>query len=167
MGHSPTMPPSFTITGMAYNHTQPGRWHYVLFALTLATCVGAFLAQSKPPLTIILMVSAAVFALCGLAFGSLTIRDEGEYLALRFGPLPVLRKTIRYADITAVEIGRSSIIDGWGLHYMPFRGWTYNIWGFACVKLTLGRNIVRMGTDDADELAKVIREKMGLSGLSE
>jgi hypothetical protein len=46
----------------------------------------------------------------------------------------------------------------------PGRGWTYNVWGFACVKLTLGRKIVRVGTDDADELAKVIREKTGLSG---
>jgi hypothetical protein len=31
------------------------------------------------------------------------------------------------------------------------------------VKLTLGRTIVRVGTDDADELAKVIREKTGLA----
>ena len=50
---------------------------------------------------------------------------------------------------------------------MPGRGWTYNLWGFACVKLTPGREIIRVGTDDADELATVIREKMGLSGLSE
>ncbi len=84
-------------------------------------------------------------------------------LALRFGPLPVLRKTFRYADITGVEIGRTSVIDGWGIHYMPGRGWTYNLWGFNCVKLALGRKIVRVGTDDAEGLAKVIREKIGIS----
>ncbi len=106
---------------------------------------------------------AAIFALCGLVFGSLTIRDEGDRLALRFGPLPVLRKTFRYADITGVEIGRTSVIDGWGIHFMPGRGWTYNLWGFACVKLTLGRKIIRVGTDDAEGLAKVIREKIGIS----
>ena len=78
-------------------------------------------------------------------FGSLTIRDDGEWLALRFGPLPLLRKTIRYADITGVEIGRTTIIDGWGIHFIPGRGWTYNVWGFACVKLTLGRKIIRVG----------------------
>ena len=152
---------------MTYNHTQHGYWHYVLFAVALVTSVGAFLAHSEPPLTIILMVSAAIFALCGLVFGSLTIRDEGDCLALRFGPLPLLRKRIRYADITAVETGRTSIIDGWGIHYCPGRGWTYNLWGFACVKLTLGRKIIRVGTDDAEGLAKVIREKMGRSGRSE
>ena len=49
---------------------------------------------------------------------------------------------------------------------MPGRGWTYNVWGIACVKLTLGSKIIRVGTDDTGELAKVIREKAG-SGLSE
>jgi hypothetical protein len=148
---------------MAYNHTQPGRWHYILFAVALATGVGAILAHREPPLIIILLVSAAIFALCGLVFGSLTICDEGEYLALRFGPLPLLGKRIRYADTTGIEVGRTTILDGWGIHYFPGRGWTYNVWGFACVKLTLGWKIIRVGTDDADELAKVIREKTELS----
>jgi hypothetical protein len=152
---------------MAYNHTQPGRWHYVLFAFTLATVAGAWITRSHPPVAVILLVAAAIFALCGLVFGSLTIRDEGKYLALRFGPLPLLRKTIRYADITDVEVGRTTILDGWGIHFMPGRGWTYNVWGFGCVKLTLGRKVVRIGTDDAEGLVKVIREKIGSSGLPE
>ena len=50
---------------------------------------------------------------------------------------------------------------------MPGRGWTYNLWGFACVKLTLGRKIIRVGTDDAEELGKAIREKISISGPSE
>ena len=99
--------------------------------------------------------------------GYLTIRDEDEFLALRFGPLPILRKKIRYADITSIEVGRTSILDGWGIHYVPFRGWTYNIWGFTCVRLTLGRKTVRVGTDDAEELAKMISEKIGSCGQSE
>ena len=150
---------------MAYNHTQHGRWHYILLVFALATVAGAWLARSQPPLVPILMTIAAVFAFCGLIFGSLTICDEGEYLALRFGPLPLLRKRIRYAYITGVEIGRTRIIDGWGIHYMPGHGWTYNLWGFACVKLTLGRKIIRVGTDDAEGLAKVIRETTGISRL--
>ena len=152
---------------MAYTHTQYGRWHYVLFAFTLATLVGVWIARTQPPIVILLISTAAVFAFCGLMFGSLTIRDKGDFLSLRFGPLPVLRKTIRYTDITGVEIGRTNIIDGWGIHYIPARGWTYNIWGFDCVKVTLGRKIIRVGTDDAEELAKFIREKIGRGGLSE
>ena len=68
-----------------------------------------------------------------------TIHYEGDSLSIRFGPLPVLRKTIRYADITGVETGHTKVIDGWGIHYIPGRGWTYNLWGFGCVKLTRGR----------------------------
>jgi hypothetical protein len=151
---------------MTYNHTQPGHWQFVLFAAALVV-LGCAIPPTQPPLTIILLVSAAILVLCGMAFGSLTISDEGNHLALRFGPLPLLHKTIRYADITAVELGRTSILDGWGIHYILGRGWTYNLWGFACVKLTLGRKVIRVGTDDADELAKVIREKMGRNGLSE
>ena len=146
---------------MSYNHTQYGRWHYLLFTLTLATLAGAWVARSVPPIIVMLLAIAAVFALCGLIFGSLTIRDEGDWLALRFGPLPVLRKKIRYADITDVEVGRTKIIDGWGIHYIPGRGWTYNLWGFGCVKVTLGQKLIQIGSDDAENLAMLIREKRG------
>ncbi len=165
-GHSTTPMPTITITGMIYNHTQHGYWHYILFAFTAATLVGTWLASSVPPVAVILLVTAAIFAVCGLVFGSLTISDEGEWLVLHFGPLPLIRKTIRYADITGVEVGRTKIIDGWGIHYFPGRGWTYNIWGFGCVKLTLGRKIIRVGTNDARNLAKFLCEKTGLDGLS-
>jgi hypothetical protein len=47
------------------------------------------------------------------------------------------------------------------VQYFLGRGWTYNIWGFGCVKLTLGRKVIRVGTDDADELAKFLGEKSG------
>ncbi len=45
---------------MAYTHTQPGRWHYVLFAFTLVTLGGAWLARSVPPIAVILLVAAAI-----------------------------------------------------------------------------------------------------------
>ena len=102
---------------MAYNHTQHGRWHYLFLALSAAMLVAVWLTRrvfvawlTHRELAVLNAVLgiAAIFALCGLVFGSLTIRDEGDHLALRFGPLPVLRKTFRYADITGVEIGRTS-----------------------------------------------------------
>ena len=53
------------------------------------------------------------------------------------------------------------------VRYMPFRGRTYSLWGFACVKLTLGRKVIRVGTDDADELVKVFASKTGSGGSHE
>ena len=133
----------------------------MLLAIALATFAGSFVVRSRPPLDIILLAIAAIFAFCGLVFGSLTVSDEGQWLALRFGPLPLLGKRIRYSEITGVETGRTRFIDGWGVHYVPGRGWTYNLWGFDCVKLTLGRKVVRVGTDDAENLAKFLGEKIG------
>lgn len=149
---------------MTYNHTQHGHRHNLLFALTFVSLTDAWLTRDESAFVVTLLVLAVTFALCGLMFGSLTIRDEGQWLTLRFGLLPVFRKRIRYADMTGVEIGRTSILDGWGIHYFPGRGWTYNIFGRDCVKLTLGRKIIRVGTDDAGRLAKFIREKTGRSG---
>jgi len=46
------MRPSVTITGMTYNHTQPGRWHYVLFAFALAILAGAWVAHGVPSVVV-------------------------------------------------------------------------------------------------------------------
>jgi hypothetical protein len=145
---------------MQYERTQRGKWHYLLYALTAAMLGGAWLAGEKPDAAALLVGIAAVFLLCGLMFGSLTVRDEGQWLALRYGPLPVFRKRIRYADITAVQPGRTAVIDGWGIHYIPGRGWTYNLWGFGCAKLTLGRKVIRVGSDDVDRLVALVESKL-------
>ena len=161
---------------MTYRHTQYGRWHYLFLVFAAAILVagwltrrefGAWLSHRELVILNLVLGIAAIFALCGLAFGSLTISDEGEYMSIRFGPLPLLRKRIRYADITGVERGRTSIIDGWGVHYVPYRGWTWNIWGFDCVKVTLGRKVIRVGTDDAEGLEDAPSEKTGLNGANQ
>lgn len=145
---------------MSYEHTQRGRWHIVFFAVAAAMLTGAWLARGEPGVMILNIVVAVVFIVVALTMGSLTVRDEGEQLALRYGPLPVFRKRIRYADITTAEPSRSSWIDGWGIHYVIGRGWTYNLWGFGCVKLTLGKKTIRVGTDDVQGLAEFLQAKV-------
>lgn len=145
---------------MNYEHTQRGWFHWIFFAMALALAVGAWLARNEPGVAWAVLVVAVIFVVSALMFCSLTVRDEGERLALRFGPLPILRKRIRYADITAVEPDHTKIIDGWGIHYVPCRGMTYNLWGFGCVKLTLGAKVIRVGTDDVANLAEFLRKKI-------
>jgi hypothetical protein len=110
---------------------------------------------------IVLIVVGATVLVAALAFGHLTIRDEPEHLALRYGPLPLFRKRIPYEAITSVEPDRSSLIDGWGIHFVPWRGWIYNLWGFDCVKIQLGRRTIRVGSDDVDNLVDFLRHRIG------
>jgi hypothetical protein len=50
-------------------------------------------------------------------------------LVIRFGPIPLFRRTVRYADIQKVEVGRTLILDGWGIHFSIRGGWVWNLWG--------------------------------------
>lgn len=149
-----------------YEHTQKG-WTYVaLYTGALAALVGAWFSPDDRPEIIILCVGACTMGLLGLCFKTLTVRDEGEHLAVRYGPLRVFRTCIPYAAMTAVETARSSVIDGWGIHWMPGKGWIYNLWGFDCVRITLGRKKVRIGTDDPRGLAEFLKTKIAPDGFS-
>ena len=53
------------------------------------------------------------------------------------------------------------LLEGWGIHWTPGRGWTYNIWGYDCVKLSLDRGTIRVGSDDVENLVSFLRERIG------
>ena len=44
-------------------------------------------------------------------------------------------------------------------------GWVWNIWGRDCVVLQLRKDILRVGTDDAEKLARFLEEKIGERGM--
>lgn len=150
----------------AYSHTQRAPLGYLMGLIALAFTASALLVPD--PVVNVAHAGVAVlvlfFAFC---FGHMTVSDEGEHLAVRYGPLPVFRKRIRYADITEVERGRSSIIDGWGIHWIPWRGTTYNLWGFDCAELVVKGRKLRIGSDDADALVSFLRGRMSQDGARE
>lgn len=143
-----------------YTHTQRGRLHHASLIIAAIMLVGAWLAWDSACVAELNLILSAVFIALAFLFASLTVRDGGEFLLLRYGPIPLLRKKIRYADITSVEPDRTKIVDGWGIHYVPGRGWTYNLWDFDCVKLTLGKKVIRVGTDDVENLVDFLRKKI-------
>ena len=61
-------------------------------------------------------VMAILLAVSGM-FRTLTVRDEGDLLAVRYGPLPMFSKTIRYSEIESIEPDRTKVVDGWGIHW--------------------------------------------------
>ena len=148
---------------MQYHHTQRAPLHYLLWTISLIQVVAAYLLFALPVVACILIASAAMIALFAASFMHLTVQDEGHRLAIRFGPLPLFRKTINYEEIGESVAGRSSFIDGWGIHYVPRRGWTYNLWGFDCVELKVGEKRIRIGSDDVPNLVEFLNERIRAS----
>lgn len=144
----------------SYRHTQRGRFHYLVWTIGAAQLVSAFLV-SDPLLALFLGLSGFLMVGIGFVFGELCIADGGSELRLRYGPVPLVGRNVRYEDIESVARGRSSWIDGFGIHWIPGRGWTWNLWGFDCVELGLsGGKRLRIGSDDADGLAAFLRERV-------
>lgn len=144
----------------AYEHTQKAPLHWLLYPPCFLLLAAAWLNREQVPVALLMSAAAALSGLLALSFQQLTVRDEGAWLAIRYGPLPLFRKRIPYADISAVAPGRTAWIDGWGIHWIPGRGYTYNLWGFSCVKLTVRGRSVQVGSDEADKLVEFLKSKL-------
>jgi hypothetical protein len=147
------------MAGTGYQHSQRGPWSTLLMVLGLGCAVGALLA-AEAFVRVLLGVLAIVFVLIAAAFHRMTVTGGADALDVRFGPLPVFGTRIAYVDMTAVETGRSSWIDGFGVRWIPWRGWTYNLWGFDCVRVQTRAGRVQIGTDDLAGLYAFLSAKV-------
>ena len=87
---------------MDYSHTQKGRLHLILYAAAALMLGFMWLPGTPLVAAVALGAAAAVMVLCAQAFQTLTVEDEGQLLAIRFGPLPLFSKRIPYDRITDV-----------------------------------------------------------------
>ncbi len=142
-----------------YRHTQKGPWGLLCYALAAAFLTASYFLP-VPVLGITFVVSGAFLLVLGGSAGHLTVEDQGDQLAIHFGPFPLFRKRIRYENIVEVEKGRTTFLDGWGMHWNPWGGWVWNVWGYDCVILRLKRGKFRVGTDDVDGLAGFLRNQL-------
>jgi hypothetical protein len=147
---------------MDYNHTQKAPLHLIFYPIIVTLLVLALVGRDQWSVVLCTLGVAATLVLVSLMFRQLTVRDEGERLAIRYGPLPVFRKLIPYSKMDLVEQGRSSVIDGWGIHWIPGRGFTYNLWGRDCAILMVEGRVFRIGSDDVENLVAFLREKVGI-----
>ena len=142
-----------------YEHTRWAPICWIILLPPLAVLLIAAILAGGRVVVPLFFVGVALTAVA-FSFRSLRVVDDGDALAIRFGPIPLFRKRIPYAEIQAAERDRSSVVDGWGIHWVPGRGWTYNLWGFDCVRLTLtGGRTIRVGTDDPDGLERFLQQK--------
>jgi hypothetical protein len=149
----------------AYSHTQKAPL-WLLFVLpagasfALAAVTAWYVPDPRPPVLILVGVGA-VLAFLGLTFRHLTVEDAGDRLAIRFGPLPLFRRTVRYADVERVEAGRTIFLDGWGIHCSLRGGWVWNLWGWDCVVVYWkDGGVLRIGTDDAPGLGHFLEGRI-------
>jgi hypothetical protein len=146
-----------------YRHTQNGpsfRLMAAIGALLVALAGVAALLWQLPWPCVVAVAGAGVFVvLAGACFHRLTVADEDDRLAIQFGFLPLFGKRIHYAEIKAVEIGRITLFDGWGIH-LNLRGrWVWNLWARDCVVIRHGET-TRVGTDDANNLAAFLKRRI-------
>ena len=140
-----------------YDHTQKGWLHWLLITIAAVIVV---LAVLQPDAAIFAAILAPFILLLALCFCQLRVRDDGDALAVRFGPIPLFGTRVPYRDIRHAEADRSALVDGWGVHWVPTRGWIFNIRGRDCVKLDLGKRTVRVGTDDPQGLAAFVSSRI-------
>ena len=149
------------VAGWWYSHTQKSPMCLIVYGSAIALFVGAWFALDQFPIVLILGITGVVTLFLAPTLHHLAVVDAGDRLAIRFGPLPFFRRTVLYADIEQVEIGRTLLIDGWGIHYSIRGGWVWNLWGRACVVVHFKKGVLRLGTDDGENLARFLEGKIG------
>jgi hypothetical protein len=147
----------------SYKHVQhvPGLLLLLMYVILLFVVLGRVLIGEQPipwfspPILLFMLILAG-------SFHHLTVEDKGDRLSVSFGPIPLFRRSIRYDDIISAKIGRTTILDRWGIHWSLRGGWVWNIWGRDCVVLQLRKRILRVGTDDAENLAEFLNQKISM-----
>ena len=146
---------------VTYWHRQAGPLCLLLYTLAAVFFVAGYSVRYHPIVSVVLPLAGLVNLVLAAAFHHLTVADEGETLAIRVGPLPLFRTAIRYDDIRRVELGRTTLLDGLGIHLSLRGGWVWNLWGRDCVVLHLRNGgVFRIGSDDCENLAGFIKTRM-------
>lgn len=147
----------------AYHHVQRAPMCILLYILAVGNFALAGTIRNEPVMQWLFLGVGVLMLLLATSFHYLEVTDLGDGLRISFGPLPLFRRTIRYADIVCVELGRTTLLDGWGIHWSLRGGVVWNLWGRDCVVLQLKDGVLRLGSDDAVHLAKFLQTRLAVS----
>lgn len=145
-----------------YSHKQKVPLNLILYGIAISYFVWAWWRENLPLVAPVSIGIGVLIVAVAPAFHHLTVEDVGAGLRIRFGPLPLFRRTVRYADNEKVEIGRTLLLDSWGIHPSFRGGWVWNLWGRGCMVVHWKHGgVLRIGTDDAENLATFLEAKIG------
>ena len=148
-----------------YDHIQKSLLYLIFFALgtTQLIIAATFFATINSLLPgIIFFLSGILVIFLSFGFQHLQVVDQADFLTIRFGklPLPLCTRKLIYKNIIKVELGRTLLLDGWGIHYSIRGGWVWNIWGKDCVVLYCEKEILLIGTNEAAKLCAFLETKI-------
>ncbi|MBL8816490.1 MAG: hypothetical protein JNL58_10705 [Planctomyces sp.] len=151
----------FDAVPAGYSHTQAAPLCLLIYVLAAVFFSLGFLVRDAPPLPWLFPPIGLLMLVLAASFHHLSVMDQSELLMIRFGPVPLFRRSVSYADVATVEIGRTLLLDGWGIHMSIRGGWVWNLWGRDCVVLRFKNGgTLRIGTDDAEPLAAFLRTRI-------
>jgi hypothetical protein len=142
-----------------YSHTQKGPICLLFYGISIVLFVAAWLARAEPGGAIVMTGIGTLLALAATCFVSLTVADQGDRLAVRFGPLALFRTEVPYKDIRKVEIEGARILPP-GVHADLQGNSAWSLWGRGCVVVHQRYDVLRIGTDDAENLARFLGGKI-------
>ncbi|MEZ6043321.1 MAG: hypothetical protein R3C20_22720 [Planctomycetaceae bacterium] len=146
---------------LSYHHIQRGPLCWLLYAVAIVMIVLGLVLRNVPPFPWLFPLVGLLMMFLAAGFHYLKVKSQSDRLQVGFGPLPLFRRTVLFEDIVSASIGRTTFLDGWGIHMSLQGGWVWNLWGRDCVVLQLRNTRLRIGTDDAEQLVAFIREKIG------
>ena len=141
-----------------YRHTQRGPWFALLYLLSVLFIGLSLFLPDFPPRYVFFFVGMLLAPLAA-SVHHLTIEDVGDHLWIHFGPLPLFNLRIDYNEIVSVEAARTTLLDGWGIHWSLRGGWVWNIWGRNCVVIRLRNQVLFVGTNDSEGLIGHLQSK--------
>lgn len=147
-----------SVSSGSYQHTQRAPLCLLLYVVAAQFVVTAWLTRAVYFLPILFAVLSVVMLGIAMSFHYLRVSLEADRVKIGFGPLPLFTKTVRYEDIVSAEVSRTTILDGWGIHYSLSGAWVWNLWGFECVRLQLVKGGLCIGTNDAAQLAAALQQ---------
>ena len=145
-----------------YSHTQTG-WMTIIALAAALMVIGAAGMELGPesPGRGGWMATLAVLALLIPLFGWLTVTMDNEKVTAKFG-IGLIRKKIKIIDIQGATQVRNKWYYGWGIRMGP-SGWMYNVSGLDAVEIEMKNGgKFRIGTDEAEELVRAIRQRIEL-----
>jgi hypothetical protein len=145
----------------SYKHVQHAPLCLQIYVLAVVFLVLGLVMDTEPPIPWLFPPIGLFMLVLAASFHHLAVEDQGDRLSVSFGPIPLFRRSIQYDDIISAEIGCTTVLDGWGIHMSLRGGWVWNLWGRDCVVLQLRKGVLRIGTDDAANVAAFVRGRIG------